>query len=155
MPGFQWLEFIHIVSATILFGTGLGTAFFMWRAYTSGDARVMASVGRSVVKADWWFTTPAVIVQPVTGFLMLNFIAYETYPLWIIAALILYALIGCCWLPVVWIQIKLVGLAQHAVEQNREVGPDYHRYMKAWFALGWPAFISVLVIYYLMVFKPS
>ena len=31
------LKLIHILSSTVLFGTGIGSAFFMWRADCSGD----------------------------------------------------------------------------------------------------------------------
>jgi uncharacterized membrane protein len=33
--------------------------------------------------------------------------------------------------------------------------PAYHRYMQIWFALGWPAFLAVMLIFWLMVAKPA
>ena len=53
-----------IVSSTLLFGTSLGTAFYLWRADRASDVRVIAAVAREVVRADFWFTTPAVIAAP-------------------------------------------------------------------------------------------
>ena len=61
------IKILHIVSATILFGTGLGTAVQMWLTHRSGDPRALAVVARNVVRADFFFTAPAVVVQPVTG----------------------------------------------------------------------------------------
>lgn len=150
----DWLETIHVLSATVLFGTGLGIAFFMWRAHRSGDPRIMAGVYRNVVLADFVFTTPAVIVQPATGV----WIALEHgMPLtqgWLLASILLYVLAGACWLPVVWLQIRARDLAVAAAETGGALPPRYTKYFRIWFALGWPAFIAVILIFFLMINKP-
>ncbi len=61
------VKLLHIISAALLFGTGLGTAFFMLRAYKSENAEAMKITTKNVVLADWFFTTPAVVMQIVTG----------------------------------------------------------------------------------------
>jgi uncharacterized membrane protein len=40
------------------------------------------------------------------------------------------------------------------VLNNVPLGADYKRMEKQWFWLGVPAFISMVAIFYLMVFKP-
>src|SRR5688572_1006143 len=110
------LKLVHILSATLLFGTGLGTAFFMWRAHVGGDPRVIASVARNVVLADWWFTTPAVILQPLTGLWMVHLVGWHWTQPWIVAALALYVVAGCAWIPVVWLQMRMQVLAQQAAD---------------------------------------
>lgn len=64
MP-YEGLLYVRVISSTLLFGTGLGTAFHGWMAHRSRSLEAIAVVGRNVVVADWLFTTPAVIVQPV------------------------------------------------------------------------------------------
>lgn len=149
------LKYIHILSATLLFGTGLGTAFHGWTAGLSGDVRAMAVVNRNVVLADWLFTAPAVIVQPVSGV----WLAVERgYPLtegWILWSLALYALVGACWLPVVWLQMRMRHLAVAARDSGQPLPPAYYRTARWWFLLGWPAFAGVLAIVWLMVFRPT
>ena len=108
------LKYIHILSATLLFGTGLGTAFHGFLAFRSRDARVIAAVGSSVVLADWLFTTPAVIVQPVTGIAMAMQAGLPLTTGWIALTFALYALVGVCWLPVVWLQIQLRAMGAPA-----------------------------------------
>jgi len=44
-----WLKTVHIVSATILFGTGLGTAFFKWITDRSGNVQAIRVVAERVV----------------------------------------------------------------------------------------------------------
>jgi uncharacterized membrane protein len=149
------LKYIHILSATLLFGTGLGTAFHGFLAFRSRDARVVAAVGRSVVLADWLFTTPAVIVQPATGIAMAHMNGLPLTTGWIALAFALYALVGACWLPVVWLQIELRKMGRECERSGTPLPKRYFRFLLYWFLLGWPAFIGVLAIFYLMVFKPD
>lgn len=149
------LKYLHIISATLLFGTGLGTAFHMTMAHFGGDLRAIVAVSRSTVLADWMFTAPAVVIQLVTGVWMAWRIGYPPTTGWLWLALALYLLVGVCWLPVVWLQIRMRRLAAQALSRGEALPPLYHRYFRFWFALGWPAFVSVLVIFYLMIFKPD
>lgn len=148
------LKLIHILSATVLFGTGLGTAFYMWRADRSRDVRVIAAVSREVVRADWWFTLPAVFVQPVTGIAIASAYRLPLDTPWILVSLILYVLVGACWIPVVWIQMRVASLANEAMANDTAMPLVYGRLMRWWYGLGWCAFSAVLVIFWLMVVKP-
>jgi uncharacterized membrane protein len=149
------LKWLHILSSTVLLGTGAGIAFFMWRAHRSGDPRVIAAVAADVVRADFLFTATAVVVQPVTGFLLVRKFGLPLTLPWIHGALWLYALVGCCWLPVVWLQVQMRNIARRAVAEGTALPEAYHRYFRYWFLLGWPAFAGVLAIFWLMVAKPS
>jgi uncharacterized membrane protein len=149
------LKWLHIVLSTVLLGTGAGIAFFMWRAHRSGDARVIAAVAAEVVRADLLFTATAVVLQPVTGFLLMRELGYPWALAWIHGALALYVLVGCCWLPVVWLQVQMRNIARRAAAEGVPLPEIYHRYFRYWFYLGWPAFGGVLVIFWLMVAKPS
>jgi uncharacterized membrane protein len=148
------LKLIHILSSTVLFGTGLGTAFSMWRANASHDPRVVATVARNVAIADWVFTTPAVIVQPITGVALAKLAGFPLTSSWLELSIALYLFIGACWIPVVWLQLRMRDLAQGAVTEGAPLPPRYSRYYRLWLALGWPAFTGVMGIFALMVFKP-
>nr|WP_246331523.1 DUF2269 domain-containing protein [Sphingomonas chungangi] len=148
------LKTVHVLSSTLLFGTGLGTAFHGWMANRSGDLAARRVVNRNVVLADWLFTTPAVIVQPVTGVWLARIAGIPFETSWLLAAILLYFFVGACWLPVVWIQIRMRRMVEAA--QNEAALPAaYFRLSRIWFWLGWPAFIGVIVIYWLMITKPE
>ncbi len=149
------LKYIHILSSTLLFGTGLGSAFYMWRANQSGNLDAMRFAAKNVVIADWIFTAPAVIIQPLTGFWLMAILHYPVTSKWIIWSLLLYIITGACWLPVVWLQIKMHEFLKQADEFKCKLPGKYYSYARMWFILGWPAFFSVLLIFYLMVFKPA
>ena len=150
-----WLKWAHVVSSTVLFGMGAGIAFFFIRAQKTGDVRVIAAVGREVVIADAIFTASAVVLQPVTGLAMVRLAGYPLSLPWLRWSIALYVLIGCCWLPVVWLQVQMRNLAARAMLEGTTLPLVYSRYYRLWFYLGWPAFTGVLIVFYLMVVKPA
>lgn len=154
MADYLLLKTVHVLSSTLLFGTGLGTAFHGWMANRSGDLAARRVVNRNVVLADWLFTTPAVIVQPVTGVWLAGIAGIPLTTSWLLAAILLYLLVGACWLPVVWIQLRMRRMVE-AVGDGEALPPLYHRLSRAWFWLGWPAFAGVIAIYWLMIAKPE
>jgi uncharacterized membrane protein len=149
------IKLIHVLSSALLFGTGLGTAFHMWMTHRTGDVRAIASAARLTVIADWLFTTPAVIVQPLTGLALARLGGFGFGQSWLVLAMLLYLLAGACWLPVVWLQLRVRRIAAAALASGSSLPPEYFRSMRAWFALGWPAFSAVVVVFWLMVAKPA
>ena len=149
------IKTVHIISSTILFGTGLGTAFFMFWAHRIGDIHAKAYAARTTVLADFLFTTPAIIIQPVTGLMLVDILNYEYFEHWLMATYFLYLIAGACWLPVVWIQMQLKKIAAEALVSGTELPPRYNKLFAIWFSLGWPAFISLVIIFFLMVYKPD
>ncbi|SLN28959.1 hypothetical protein ROA7450_01217 [Roseovarius albus] len=148
-------KWIHILSSTVLFGTGIGTAFQMVCAMRTGRPEVIYPVSKAVVWADWLFTTPAGIVQPLTGLWLIHLLDYSLTEPWLMATYALYLLAFVCWAPVVHLQIKIRDLAEQASQAGTELSPEALRVYRVWFALGWPAFISLTGIFWLMVTKPS
>ncbi|HEV7393118.1 MAG TPA: DUF2269 domain-containing protein [Burkholderiales bacterium] len=149
------VKWLHVLSSTVLFGTGLGSAFYMFFTNRSTDVRAIAIVCRRVVWADWLFTTPTAILQPATGFYLVYLAHMPLASNWIGWSLGLYALAGACWLPVVWIQIRMAEMAERAVAQGGTLPPLFWRYHRIWTALGVPAFVAFIAIFYLMVVKPA
>jgi uncharacterized membrane protein len=114
----------------------------------------MAVTNRLVVIADWLITTPTIIIQPITGFWMLYLLNYETLPAWVWYSLGLYLLAGACWLPVVVLQIRMREQSAASARSSRPPNAEYRRQARTWFWLGVPAFIAMVVVVWLMVFKP-
>ena len=155
MDWYLFIKTIHIILSTILFGTGIGIAFFMfYLSKLETDLRVRATVARVTVLADFIFTTPVVLIQPITGIILAKMAGYDLFESWLVLSYILYIFTGFCWLPVVWIQIQLRDIASLALKNKTELPDRYYSLFKKWFYLGWPAFISVICIFFLMVFKP-
>ena len=149
------LRWLHVLGACVLIGTGAGIAFFMVMAHRTRQPAIIAHTAGVVVIADMLFTAAAVIVQPVTGVLLAWLIGWPLTEGWIVLSLILYALIGAFWLPVVWIQIRLRDLARAAAADEEPLPPAYDRLYRIWFACGFPAFLSILIIVWLMLARPS
>ncbi len=149
------LKFVHVLGVAVLFGTGLGIAFFMWMAHRSGDVAAIAHTARTVVIADAVFTATAVLVQPLTGALLVMLHGYPWSQMWIVLSLGLYVVAGLCWLPVVWVQIRLRKISAETARRGDPLPASYHRLFRIWFVLGWPAFLAVLAILWLMIAKPQ
>jgi uncharacterized membrane protein len=147
-------KWFHILSSTVLFGTGIGTAFQMVWAMRTGRVETIHSVASGVVVADWIFTTPAGIFQPLSGIWLVNLLGYSLYEPWLILTYILYILAFACWLPVVALQIKIRNLAKTALAENEPLPDQARRHFRAWFILGWPAFGALIIVYWLMIAKP-
>ncbi len=149
------LKWLHIVSSVLLVGTGLGSAFYMFFANRSGSVAAQAVVSRLVVRADWWFTMPTALLQPLTGFALAHMAGWPLHTPWLALSLVLFVFAGACWLPVVWLQIRMAALAAQAQREGTPLPPLYARYQRWWEGLGYPAFAAMVVVFYLMVNKPA
>ncbi len=148
------IKTIHILSAAILFGTGIGIAFFMFRSQFTKDIQEKYYAAKNTVLADYWFTLPAVIAQPISGIALIHIAGFDETHFWLMATYVIYIMIGLCWLPVVWLQIQMKKMLAQAIENKEALNKRYNTYFKIWFILGWPAFIGLMIIFYLMVVKP-
>lgn len=155
MDPYLTLKFLHILSSTVLFGTGMGTAFQMVWAWRTGRVETIHSVASGVVVADWIFTTPAGIIQPLTGYLLINQQGYAWNEPWLLTTYALYVLAFVCWAPVVHLQIRIRDMACEALANNTPLPARAKRYFSIWFALGWPAFIALTAVFWLMVNRPD
>jgi uncharacterized membrane protein len=148
------VKWVHVLSSTILFGFGAGTAWYFWSAHLTRNPATIASIGRMVVRADWIFTGTSGVVQPVSGLILVHLLGYSLAEPWLLLAYALYALAFACWAPVVALQIRAQKLAHAALEGGTPLGPDYDRTMRRWFLLGWPAFLGLVGVFWLMIAKP-
>lgn len=148
------LKWLHILSSVLLVGTGFGSAFYLFFANRVGDVAVRAEVARLVVRADWWFTTPAVIFQPLSGLWLMRMAGWHLSTPWIAVSFGLFFFAGACWLPVVWLQIRMARLARESAAAGTPLPADYERFARVWEWLGYPAFLAMVAVFYLMVNKP-
>lgn len=155
MSTYLILKWAHILSSVLLVGTGFGSAFYLFFIHRTKNLHAIAEVTRLVVRADYWFTAPAVIVQPLTGIALASVAGYSLIQNWLLWTYVLYAIAGACWLPVVWLQIKMAKMASFALAHDKALPAQYWRYARYWEWLGYPAFIAMLGVYGLMVFKPA
>ncbi|MGQ4583640.1 DUF2269 family protein [Lysobacter sp. F60174L2] len=146
---------LHILSSTLLFGTGIGTAFYLLVSSWSRDAHVVANVARYVVIADWIFTATTIVFQPLSGIYLARLMGLSLLTPWLYWSIVLYLIAALCWLPVVWLQIRLRDIAIEAAARGVELPPGYAAHLGCWAALGFPALFSFLAIFYLMVAKPA
>jgi len=148
-------KLIHVLSSTLLFGTGIGSAFYLLCVVLRGDVHVIAVVGRLVVVADWLFTATTAVLQPLTGLYLVHLMQMPLSTPWIAWSLGLYAVAIACWLPVVRLQMLMRDAAAAADHAGTPLPAAFWRWFGWWVALGAIAFVAFLAIFYLMIFKQA
>jgi uncharacterized membrane protein len=146
---------LHILSSTLLFGTGIGSAFYLFFASRTRDPRVVSVVAGYVVIADYLFTATTMVFQPLSGLHLARMAGFDLSSRWIVWSFALYVLAGACWLPVVWLQLRMRDMARRAVAEGTDLPPRYWTYLGYWTLLGFPALFAFIGVFYLMVAKPA
>jgi uncharacterized membrane protein len=147
------LKWVHILSSTILFGAGVGSAFHLFVSVLRRRVGAVAGSTRNVVLADWLMTAPTAVLQPITGIALVHRMGLPYSTPWVAWSLALYAVAIACWLPVVVIQIRMRQVADAAERAGEPLPAAYDRLFHWWAGLGLAAFAVFLLIFWLMVVK--
>jgi uncharacterized membrane protein len=154
MTLYFFVKYLHVLGGIVILGTGTGIAFFMLMAHRSGEASFIARTAATVVFADMLFTLTAVLLQPVTGGVLMMLSSTGLTERWLMVSLGLYAVAGLFWVPVIFMQIEMRDLAGEAAARNRPLPPRYFELVRRWILFGFPGFGSVMIIVWLMIAKP-
>ena len=154
MNTYLLVKTVHVLSAAVLLGTGAGIAYFMLMAHRSRNIEALRMVTRHVIRADWLFTASAVVTQFVTGLWLMQLRGASFTSSWFVMTLTLFVAVGACWIPVVLLQYRIARLVREASDYDT-LPSQYHHSVRLWVALGIPAFVMVIVLFGLMIFKPG
>ncbi|WP_342220192.1 DUF2269 domain-containing protein [Rickettsiella endosymbiont of Miltochrista miniata] len=152
---YAWIKILHIISASVLFGTGLGTAFYMFYVNQQKNITLIAKATSAVVVADWLFTATSGVMQASTGYILIYLKGYSLTSFWILGSILGYIIAVVCWAPVVWLQMRCRDLALAASINQTPLPKEYQHYFRIWWILGIPAFIALIGVFYLMANKPE
>ncbi|MBB3035124.1 DUF2269 family protein [Alteriqipengyuania lutimaris] len=155
MEPYSLLKTVHIISSTVLFGTGMGIAFFFLMGTRSGDPAAAYFAARTTALADMIFTLTAGIVQPLSGFALIHLAGYDPFAPWLVATYAIYLIALACWLPVVWLQLQIRDMYRAMLGGAAIDDALLARRIRTWFVLGWPAFAGLVIVFWLMVAKPA
>ena len=150
---YELLIFLHIASLIVLLGVGGGSAFYKFMADRSGNLEVIVHTNKMVVLADWLFTTPSVIIQPITGIMLMNLLSISLWTPWLLGSIVLYIFSCVLWIVAVYLQIRMKNMALLAQKTERVLEKDYFKLVKYWTMLGLFSSLAMAVIFILMVFK--
>src|SRR5262249_42330200 len=122
---YLFIEYLHVLGAVVILGTGAGIAFFMLMAHRTKEAAFIAKTAEVVVIADMVFPLSAVLLQPVTGALLMWLSSTAITERWLMASLVLYAVAGAFWVPVVLMQVEMRDLARVAAASGAPLPSRY------------------------------
>jgi uncharacterized membrane protein len=147
----------HVLSAAVLFGGGLGIAFYCWFGYCgamrTGDIGALRSVLRLTVVAGVCLTAPAVAFQAASGWMLMEQLGWTRQSEWSMAVWGLFALVAVFWIAGLCIQAHLSREARRVPSIEWLPGP-FHRWYKRGVALGLPVLAALIAIYWFMIAKP-
>jgi uncharacterized membrane protein len=149
------VKYLHVAGAIVILGTGTGIAFFMLMAHRSRDVAFIARTAATVVIADLLFTLSAVVLQPLSGGLLMALSATSVAERWLASSLGLYVVAGLFWIPVVFMQMEMRDLARAAAAGSQPLPQRYFALFRRWTMFGIPGFGSVMIILWLMIAKPE
>jgi uncharacterized membrane protein len=147
------IKWLHVISSTILFGAGVGSAFHLFASTLRRGTQGAAASTRNVVLADWLFTLPSAIFQLASGLWLVHKLKLPLSTPWIAVSLALYAIAIGCWLPVLWLQLRMRDHAVAAAERGAELPRAYWALFAWWVGLGFAGFFAFIGIFWLMVAK--
>ncbi len=147
------LKYLHIIAAIFLFGFGMGSYLYLIAASRTANPQVIAHVARMVVRFDTWITTPAGVIQIITGLLLIQLAGLSVTTEWVLTALIIFLCVGSLWLPVLLLQKRLQQMASRAVQTDTVLDDGYRGVYRQWFWLGVFGFLGMFVIVMIMVTK--
>ena len=152
---YELFKTIHVISSTVLFGTGIGIAFFFLMGTRSGDPAAAYFAARTTALADMIFTLTAGVVQPLSGFALIHLAGHDPFAPWLVATYAIYLIALACWLPVVRLQLQVRDTYRAKRDGAAIDEALLQRRIRTWFVLGWPAFIGLVIVFWLMVAKPA
>lgn len=147
------VRLVHVVSAALMFGVGVGAFWFLTTAMRSGDVNAIAIATRGAVRAEWVIAVPVAVLQPLSGVLLMDALSYSFSSRWFMAVVAFYIVAGIAWVWLVKAEYRLRDLSASAA--GSALPADFNRLLVRWRALALTSFGGVLVLFGLMVFRPG
>jgi len=154
VPLLYFVKALHILSAMIFLGTGMGSAWIKFRADRCPDIRVVAWAQQEIVRADWIFTVPAGLSLPLTGLWLAWLYRLPLTTPWVLMGVAGFAVAGLCWLPAAYLQIRMRRTADAALAAGAPLPESFVRDRLWWTLLGIPSFSAAVLTVWVMVAKP-
>ncbi|MCR8827594.1 DUF2269 family protein [Pseudosulfitobacter koreensis] len=150
MDAYLTAKWLHILSSTVLFGTSIGTAFHMVWAMRSDNPQVIHRTVSGALMAALLCTAPAWLIQPATGLWLIHLQGYPPTEAWLTLTYALYALAFIAWVPAIGLQFRIRSLT----DSTTSVPLQARRAYRICIALGCPAFLALVAIFWLMIHRP-
>ncbi|MDH4607841.1 DUF2269 family protein [Pseudomonas sp. BN102] len=148
------LRIAHGLLAAVLFGTALGGLFFARRAWKSGDLRQIDATFASLVRLELWFVASSALLLPLSGLVLAKVAGWPLGQLWLLWSAGLYLLAAFCWLPLLWLQVRIRNLARQALRDGTPLAPRAAGHVALHSRLAVLALVLLTAVYTLMVGKP-
>lgn len=154
-PVHNLLVFLHVFGAIIFMGNIIVTAMWMASAKRTHDAAVLHFASKAVIRADWIFVVPGIVLILVPGVLAIGPWGGFGRASWADLALALFVLTGIVWgVFLIPAQKRMLQLSREAVELKMALSDRFYSALRNWMIWGGVATLLPMIALVLMVFKP-
>ena len=152
---FNLLLTLHILSAVWLMGHQISSAFWKARADRSGNPEAIATTAQALVRSDFTFTLPGIVVLLVTGIWMAGLTGWDRFQeLWLGTSFVLVIVMVILWLAVLLPQQRRMARFATETLEGIDQGDNYRKASKLWSMAGGIMTLIPVIVLFLMVFKP-
>jgi uncharacterized membrane protein len=148
--------FLHVLGAVLFLGNIITTAFWKVRQDRSNSPERLHHMAQSIMRADYIFTVPGLLLLIVFGILTAHAYGYSFAEFnWLTLSISLFALSGVLWGTVLLpCQLQMQRLSQQGV-QSGILPESYSRYSKRWNVWGTVNTVIPVIILFLMIVRPE
>ena len=146
---------LHILSAVWLMGHLVSSAFWKARADRTGNPQTIATTAQALVRSDFTFTLPGIVVLLGTGIWMAGLTGWDRFQeLWLGTSFVLVIVMVIIWLAVLLPQQRRMARFAAETLEGVDQGANYQRASKLWSMAGGIMTLIPVLVLFLMVFKP-
>ncbi|MDH4565781.1 DUF2269 domain-containing protein [Pseudomonas sp. BN414] len=145
---------VHGLLAAVLLGAALAGLFFARRAWKEADPQQMAATFASLVRLECWLIASSAVLLPLSGLALAKVGGWPLGQRWLLWSVGIYLLAALCWLPLLWLQLRIRNLARQAFRDGTALAPQVASHVAARTWLAVIALVLLAVVYALMVIKP-
>ncbi|WP_158963539.1 DUF2269 family protein [Chachezhania sediminis] len=143
---FDVVLFLNVVCASVIIGTGSTILVIIFLAHRTADPVLVAHAAASAVQAAVALVVPAAFLQFLTGMALTLQAGQGQFGTWMVAAMLLNALVGAVCLVNVVLQVWMRNVAALARDTGGGLPRIYRRAYRIWVVFGVPGLGGAVAI---------
>jgi len=153
--GYLLMKSIHVLAVVVFLGNIIIGVFWKLYADRSGDPRIIAHTIAGIIRADRWFTMPAVTLLLLFGFGAAGIGRVSLRSPWIAWSIVLVVISAFAFMvKLAPLQRRMLAVARAAEGGGEFDSATYAHLSASWALWGSVATVAPLIALVLMVFKP-
>ena len=153
---FSILLLFHVLASIIFIGNNITGAFWKVRADKTVNFDIISNSAKALLRADYQFTLPIIIVLFVTGVWMGGLSGWERFQeIWLGSSFVLLVITVLIWVVVLSPRLRTLVRIETDCAETGKLSEGYTAVSRTWSIWGGVVTLLPIVILILMVLKPG